>query len=48
MEQLDLLFDPVFYEGQFNKEMLLTNQYVDSIQRLDKEKSYDVIMATLC
>jgi hypothetical protein len=28
--------------------MLLTNQYVDSIQRLDKEKSYDVIMATLC
>ena len=47
MEQLDLLFDPVFYEGQFNKEMLLTNQYVDSIQRLDKEKSYDVIMATL-
>jgi hypothetical protein len=47
VEQLDLLFDPVFQEEQFNTEMLLTNQYVDSIQRLDKEQSYEAIISVL-
>ena len=47
MEQIDLLFDPVFQEDQNNNEVDMTNKIDDSIKRLDWEKSYQTILSTL-
>jgi hypothetical protein len=47
MEQIDLLFDPVFHEDQNNNELSLKNQYVDSLSKLNMHSSYVAIMSTL-
>ena len=48
MEQIDTLFDPVFQELQHNNEVNLTNQMVDSIQRLGNgNNSYSTLLSTL-
>ena len=40
MEQMDMLFDPVFEEDQYYHEVIQTNQIVDSIHKLDMKSSY--------
>jgi hypothetical protein len=47
MEQIDLLFDPVFHEDQNNNELSLKNQYVDSLNKLNMHSSYIAIVSTL-
>ena len=47
MEQLDMLYDPVFQEEQHNNEVKMTNQIVESISRLDWKNSYLTIISTL-
>ena len=40
MEQMDMLFDPVFQEDQYNNEVNQTNQIVNSFNKLDMTSSY--------
>ena len=47
MEQIDMLFDPVFQEDQYYNEIQLTNQIVDSLNRLDLKSAYSAITSTL-
>ena len=47
MEQLDLLFDPAFREEQYTKEIISTNQHINSIHKLNMKNSYPTIVSTL-
>ena len=47
MEQIDMLFDPVFQEDQYYNEIQLTNQIYDSLNRLDLKNAYSAITSTL-
>jgi hypothetical protein len=47
MEQIDMLFDPVFAADQYYEEIKQTNQIVDAVHRLDMNSAYAAIASTL-
>jgi hypothetical protein len=47
MEQIDMLFDPVFAADQYYEEIKQTNQIVDVVHRLDMKSAYAAITSTL-
>ena len=47
VEQIDILYDPVYQEDQHYNTVNRTNQIVDSIERLDIRNSYSTIMSSL-
>jgi hypothetical protein len=47
MEQIDMLFDPVFQEDQQNSEVIETNKIIDTINILDFKSAYQSIITAL-